>query len=130
MLKGFIIGLALTIIAGQLPKLFGIEKGDGDFFEKIWDLIRHLGDTQWRTLVGRRRRRSRSCSDSGGSCPMIPGSLVAVAFGVVAVYAFDLDEHGVEIVGRHRRRPAVARAARTSAPRSTSSSPAAPSASC
>ena len=39
-LKGFIIGLALTIIAGQLPKLFGVEKGSGDFFEKIWDLIR------------------------------------------------------------------------------------------
>ena len=29
-LKGFIVGLALTIIAGQLPKLFGVEKGDGE----------------------------------------------------------------------------------------------------
>ena len=28
-LKGFIVGLALTIIAGQLPKLFGVEKGRG-----------------------------------------------------------------------------------------------------
>jgi MFS superfamily sulfate permease-like transporter len=28
-LKGFIIGLALTIIVGQLPKLFGIEGGEG-----------------------------------------------------------------------------------------------------
>jgi sulfate permease, SulP family len=26
-LKGFIVGLALTIIAGQLPKLFGVAKG-------------------------------------------------------------------------------------------------------
>ena len=97
-LKGFIIGLALTIIVGQLPKLFGVEKGSGDFFEKIWDLVRHLGDTEWRTLlvgvisfaivVGFRR-----------FLPVIPGSLVAVAFGVAAVYAFDLDKHGVEIVG-------------------------------
>ena len=31
-LKGFIIGLALTIIVGQLPKLFGVEKGEGNFF--------------------------------------------------------------------------------------------------
>ena len=30
--KGFIIGLALTILVGQLPKLFGIEKGEGNFF--------------------------------------------------------------------------------------------------
>ena len=28
-LKGFIIGLALTIIIGQVPKLFGVEKEDG-----------------------------------------------------------------------------------------------------
>jgi MFS superfamily sulfate permease-like transporter len=35
-LKGFIIGLALTMIAGQLPKLFGVEGTGGDFFEKLW----------------------------------------------------------------------------------------------
>jgi|KBSMisStaDraftv2_1062788.scaffolds.fasta_scaffold03038_10 high affinity sulfate transporter 1 len=97
-LKGFIIGLALTIIAGQLPKLFGVEGGSGNFFEKVWDLIRNLGETHWRTLavglvslaivVGFRR-----------FLPVIPGSLVAVAFGVGVVYAFDLDKHGVEIVG-------------------------------
>ena len=34
-MKGFIVGLALTIIVGQLPKLFGVEKGDGDFFEQL-----------------------------------------------------------------------------------------------
>ncbi len=28
-LKRFIVGLALTIIAGQLPALFGVEKGLG-----------------------------------------------------------------------------------------------------
>src|SRR5262245_47326760 len=45
-LKGFIIGLALTIMIGQLPKVFGYEKGDGDFFEQTWHFITHLGDTQ------------------------------------------------------------------------------------
>ena len=50
-LKGFIIGLALTILVGQLPKLFGVEGGDGNFFEKLWDLVTDLGDTQWRTLT-------------------------------------------------------------------------------
>src|SRR4051794_29434647 len=84
-LKGFIIGLALTIIAGQLPALFGIEKGSGDFFEKIWDVVTHLGDTQWRSLVigllsfaiiiGLRR-----------FIPAVPGSLVAVAVSVALVY--------------------------------------------
>ena len=97
-LKGFIVGLALTIIIGQVPKLFGVEKGDGDFFEQAWDLVRALGDTQVTTLVvglgslavvfGLRR-----------AAPAIPGSLVAVALGVIAVELFGLDDHGVEIVG-------------------------------
>jgi SulP family sulfate permease len=50
-LKGFIVGLALTIIAGQLPALFGVEKGSGDFFQKIWDLITKLGHTHGLTLL-------------------------------------------------------------------------------
>ena len=47
-LKGFIIGLALTIMIGQVPKLLGVPKGDGDFFEQLWDFLGNLGDTQWR----------------------------------------------------------------------------------
>lgn len=97
-MKGFIIGLALTIIAGQLPKLFGVEKGSGDFFEKIWDLITHLDETSGLTLlvgvislalvIGLKE-----------AAPVVPGSLVAVAVGVVAVQVFNLDQHGVTIVG-------------------------------
>src|SRR3954447_21674989 len=48
-LKGFIIGLALTIIAGQLPKLFGVSKGEGDFFRQIAHLLANLGDTSLAT---------------------------------------------------------------------------------
>jgi sulfate permease, SulP family len=57
-LKGFIVGLALTIIVGQLPKLFGVEKGSGDFFEKLWDLLTKLGDTSGLDSVQRTGRRS------------------------------------------------------------------------
>ena len=98
-LKGFIIGMALTIIVGQLPKLFGIEGGEGNFFEKLWHVIADLGDTSATTLavglaslavvVGLRRL-----------APAVPGSLVAVALAVVAVKLGDLDAHGVAIVGQ------------------------------
>ena len=36
-LKGFIVGLALTIIVGQLPKLFGVERGRATSSSKLWD---------------------------------------------------------------------------------------------
>ncbi|MBF6324261.1 SulP family inorganic anion transporter [Nocardia cyriacigeorgica] len=97
-LKGFIVGLALTIIIGQVPKLFGIEKEPGNFFEQAWGVIRHLGDTHWRTLLigllslavvlGLKRW-----------LPLVPGSLLAVLLGIAAVTVFDLDDHGVAIVG-------------------------------
>jgi SulP family sulfate permease len=98
-LKGFIIGLALTIVAGQLAKLFGVEGSSGDFFEKLWGLVGDLGDTKGLTLavglaslalvLGLRRL-----------APAVPGSLVVVLAGIVAVQVFGLDERGVDIVGR------------------------------
>lgn len=97
-LKGFIVGLALTIVIGQVPKLFGVEKSSGNFFEQAWGVIRHLGDTQWRTLVvgavslavvlGLKRW-----------LPLVPGSLLAVLLGIPAVAVFGLDDDGVAIVG-------------------------------
>ena len=97
-MKGFIIGLALTIMVGQLPKLFGVEKGEGDFFEQLRHLLGELGSTSGLTLVvgvaalvvvlGLKR-----------VAPVVPGSLVAVLGGIVAVHLFDLDQHGVAIVG-------------------------------
>ena len=97
-MKGFVIGLALTIIVGQLPKIFGFEKGEGDFFEQGWHFLTHLDDTQWRTLVVGvlsfaivmvLRRFA----------PAVPASLVAVVFGIGVVHLFDLGQHGVAIVG-------------------------------
>ena len=101
MLKGFIIGLALTIIIGQLPKLLRRStRASGDFFEQLWHVLTHLGDdaVAARSLVGvaLARRRARAAPLR---CRSVPGSLVAVALGVVAVKSFDLDAKGVAIVG-------------------------------
>jgi len=98
-LKGFIIGLALTIVAGQLPDLFGVEGGGGNFFEKLGHLLANLDQTSLTTLavglaslalvLGLRR-----------FTPAVPGSLVVVLLGIAAVGLLDLDGHGVEIVGQ------------------------------
>jgi hypothetical protein len=50
-LKGFIIRLALTIAAGQLPDLFGVEGAGGDFFERLWGLLADLDQTSLTTLA-------------------------------------------------------------------------------
>ncbi|WP_207843909.1 SulP family inorganic anion transporter [Williamsia soli] len=97
-LKGFIVGLALTIIIGQIPKLFGVPKGSGNFFEQTGSFITHVTEWNWRTtiigvaslvLVLAIRRW----------LPLVPGSLVAVLGGIGAVWLLDLDDKGVAIVG-------------------------------
>ncbi len=110
-LKGFIIGLALTIMVGQLPKLFGVEKGSGDFFEQLWHLVKSLGGTSGLTLavglaslavvLGLRR-----------FAPVVPGSLVAVLLGIAAVHIFSL-----RAARRRHRRPDPERAALVRVPR-------------
>ncbi len=97
-LKGFIVGLALTIIAGQLPELFGVEKTEGNVFQQLAGLLGELGSTNAATLavglvslaivLGLRRW-----------LPLVPGSLVAVALGIAAVPLLGLVERGVAIVG-------------------------------
>jgi sulfate permease, SulP family len=97
-LKGFIIGLALTVIVGQIPKLFGVETGHGHFFERAWDFLSNVDETNGTTLlvgVGSLAvlfglpRVTRA----------IPGPLAVVVLGVGAVELFNLDAHGVAIVG-------------------------------
>ena len=97
-LKGFIVGLALTIIIGQVPALFGVEKEHGNFFEQAWGVVSHLGDIDWGTLavgvlslvvvLGFKRW-----------LPLVPGSLLAVLLGIAAVAVFGLEGRGVDIVG-------------------------------
>src|SRR4051794_24495736 len=97
-LEGFIVGLALTIMVGQLPKLFGVPKGEGDFFRQLASVIGHLGDTNLPTLV------------VGATSlllvlllrrwlPLVPGSLVVVLLSIAAVAVFNLHARGVAIVG-------------------------------
>ena len=97
-LKGFIVGLALTIIVGQLPKIFGIEGADGNFFEKLWGFVTGLGETDgWTLLVGLISLAIVVVLKR--FAPVVPGSLVAVVFGILIVTLLDMDRRGVEIVG-------------------------------
>ncbi len=97
-LKGFIVGLALTIIAGQAPTLFGVDKEEGDFFVQAWGVLRHLGGTDWRTLVVGAVSLALVLVLRRW-LPLVPGSLVVVLLGIGAVAALSLDDHGVAIVG-------------------------------
>src|ERR1700758_2998538 len=43
-MRGFIEGLVCITIIGQVPHLLGIEGASGNFFTKLWFVLRHLSD--------------------------------------------------------------------------------------
>ena len=97
-LVGFLFGLGLTVAVGQLPKLFGVPGGDGDFFEKLWHLLGELDDTHgWTLAIGAASavllvvipRLSKQ----------IPATLVVLAITIAVSSALDLAGRGVDVVG-------------------------------
>ena len=97
-LKGFVFGVALSILIKQLPKLIGIAPAKGHAYQQLWHTLRQLGETHWWTLMA-------------GLCalallflvdrfvPRVPGALAVLVGGIIASHSLGLHEHGVHIVG-------------------------------
>ncbi len=50
-MDGFVLGLAVFVAVGQLNKLFGVEKGHGNTFEKFFAVIKQLPEANWVTFA-------------------------------------------------------------------------------
>jgi len=50
-LLGFKAGAALSIMATQIPKLFGVEGGGSNFFTRMSNLFQQLPKTNWTVLI-------------------------------------------------------------------------------
>ncbi len=97
-LTGFVAGLALVIGVGQLSKLLGVEGGGTGFFGKLAVLARQLGDINVTTLVIGLVSLAVIFA-LRAYAPKVPAMLVAVVLGIAAVAVFNLQDHGVAIVG-------------------------------
>lgn len=97
-LVGFVSGLALFIMIKQLPKLLGVEAGEGNSWERLFDLLRHLGDSHGRTLVvGISTVALMLILEKWFH--RIPAALVALVYGIAVVTILDLETKGVHVVG-------------------------------
>lgn len=97
-LVGFLNGIALSIILGQLGKIFGFPIVAGGIIPRLYEFISKLGSTHWPTLaiglgvflvlqaIPHVLRR-------------VPAALVAMIIAGIAVKLFSLQEYGVKTVG-------------------------------
>jgi SulP family sulfate permease len=98
-MAGFVFGLAIFVTVSQLPKLFGIDKGEGDTIRQLAHIIANLGSTSLVTLAvgvtalvvlfGLER-----------FAPRIPGGLVVLVLGITISSILDLTNHGVATIGK------------------------------
>ncbi|MCO5228526.1 MAG: SulP family inorganic anion transporter [Thermomicrobiales bacterium] len=96
-LVGFSAGAALYIGSSQLSKLFGIHGVQGNFFERIWNVISHLGDTNVPIHGGAGMFSRPGCT--GGKFHKLPIPLFVVVGAIILMAVTDLESRGVEIAG-------------------------------
>jgi sulfate permease, SulP family len=97
-LKGFVFGIALTIVIKQLPKLLGIEKGTGPSYLQLWRTLTHIAQSNlWTVITGAAALAVLFLVDR--YFPRIPGALLVLVAGIVFSRVFELHAHGVDIVG-------------------------------
>ena len=97
-LKGFVFGLALTIMVKQAHKLLGIPGGHGNFFYQGWHVIKFLTHLNpWTCAVAGAAILTMFLL--GAIAPRVPSALVVLVLGILSASLFGLQAHGVEMVG-------------------------------
>jgi high affinity sulfate transporter 1 len=97
-LVGYITGVAVVMILGQLEKLTGLSSTYSGAIRATIDNVAHIGHANLATVVV-----------AGGAfvvlillgrfLPRWPGALVVVVLGIVVSWLFDLEAHGVSVTG-------------------------------
>ncbi|MEU6977894.1 sulfate permease [Streptomyces sp. NPDC046371] len=97
-LVGYLAGVALIMIVDQLPKMTGVSTTGSGFFPQLVSFAQNLSEVQPATLVV-----AVTALVLLFTLPLflhaVPGPLVVVGLGTVAVAAFGMEAHGVAVIG-------------------------------
>src|SRR5208282_2196787 len=97
-MRGFIEGLVCITIIGQVPHLLGIEGTSGNFFTKLWFVLRHLSHVSLApVLTGLLSLMSMLVLRHLAS--RIPAALVVASMATILVGLLGGEAAGVSVVG-------------------------------
>ncbi|WP_327438725.1 SulP family inorganic anion transporter [Pseudomonas donghuensis] len=97
-LIGYLNGIGLSLLAGQLGKVVGFQIEGNGFILSLINLLQRLGEIHWLTLV-------IGVAGLGlliwlpRRYPRLPAALVTVALATLVVGLFGLDRFGVAVLG-------------------------------
>jgi len=98
---GYMNGLALTILVGQLPKLFGFSTDANGLIHEAHAFIHGVSSGEAVGAAVAIGIVSLALMLALGRwLPRVPGVLVAVVVAIAAASVFDLASHGVSLVGK------------------------------
>jgi high affinity sulfate transporter 1 len=97
-LIGFLTGVGIQVLTGQIPDLLGVPKGSGNWFEQQWTWITDLDNIEWGTFAFGLATIA-SIVVFKRFVPRVPGALVAVVALTAISGATDAAKHGVAVVG-------------------------------
>ena len=98
-LTGYLNGIAICIITGQLGTLSGFSLKPTGFFRLLWQFFSKLDETHGPTLAVGGITLALLLLLSRVA-PRVPGPLVAVALGITGSAVFDFAKHGVRLLGK------------------------------
>jgi high affinity sulfate transporter 1 len=97
-LIGFLTGVGIQVMGGQVPGMLGVPKGEGRWLVQQWDWIKALPHASLPTvaftvgtlvvILGFKR-----------FVPRVPGAIVAVVLSILVSAVTDAKAHGVAVVG-------------------------------
>jgi sulfate permease, SulP family len=95
---GFLAGISIHIIVGQLPSFIGIDAIHGNLVERFADVVGRARHFRGYTLaIGIGVLVLTQAAERWN--PRIPGALIGLVLAGLAVRLFALDHHGVAVLG-------------------------------
>ena len=99
-LDGFVVGVAITVVVGQLDKMLGYEAAETEleFIPEVLALLSDLAMTHWATLaVGLVSLALLFIIEK--YLPKVPGALTVLVLAIVVSALLDFESRGIHIVG-------------------------------
>ena len=97
-LVGYITGVAVVLILGQISKLVGVSSDEDGVLRETVDILGNLGDANGATVVVGAVSLGILVLAAKVS-KRIPGALIVVVLGIAASWALDLAARGVTVTG-------------------------------